>query len=356
MRPLRFGLFMQPVHDPDEHPTLALERDLELLEHVDRLGFDEAWIGEHHSTGWETIASPAVFVAVASQRTRHLRLGSGIVPLPLHHPLVVADEWVLLDHLTRGRVMLGVGPGGGLPTDPLVFGLDPAEQPGRFIEAFDTIMRLFADPEPLTEDRGWYRLREATLQLRPYTQPHPEMAIVTGSNTDALERIGRHGLRWLVGTPPDRFDEAWAHVERGAAAAGRPADRSVATLPVTVHLAGTRAAAMDAVREGSARERYDFSTPISGLPEPEAPRERWVEHLAGRPTVVIGTPDDAVEKLGALLDATGAGGLLLTTKEWAGRREILDSYELFARHVIPALTGLPAGPRAADAAARRLME
>ena len=80
-RPTRFGVFMQPLHDPDENPTLALERDLELLEHLDRLGFDEAWIGEHHSTGWETIASPAIFIATAAQRTRHIRLGSGVVPV-----------------------------------------------------------------------------------------------------------------------------------------------------------------------------------------------------------------------------------------------------------------------------------
>ena len=108
----RFGVFMQPIHDPRENPTLALERDLDLLEHLDRLGFDEAWIGEHHSTGWEPVASPGVFIAAAAARTKRIRLGSGIVPLPQHHPLLVLDEYILLDHLSRGRVMLGVGPGG----------------------------------------------------------------------------------------------------------------------------------------------------------------------------------------------------------------------------------------------------
>ncbi len=107
---MTFGTFMAPFHRVGENPTLALERDLELIEWLDDLGFDEAWIGEHHSGGWETIASPEVFIAAAAGRTRHIRLGTGVVSLPYHHPYMVANRMVLLDHLTRGRVMLGVGP------------------------------------------------------------------------------------------------------------------------------------------------------------------------------------------------------------------------------------------------------
>ena len=108
---LRFGAFMAPYHAVGEGPTLALERDLELIVRLDELGFDEAWVGEHHSTGWETIASPEIFLAVAAERTRHIRLGTGAVSLPYHHPLMVADRIVLLDHLTRGprHVRRGAG-------------------------------------------------------------------------------------------------------------------------------------------------------------------------------------------------------------------------------------------------------
>src|SRR5581483_11112488 len=121
---LRFGIFLAPFHPFGENPTLALERDLELIEWLDRLGYDEAWIGEHHSAGWETIASPELFIGVASQRTRHIRLGTGVVSLPYHHPLMVANRMVLLDHLTRGRVLFGVGPG-ALASDALMLGIDP---------------------------------------------------------------------------------------------------------------------------------------------------------------------------------------------------------------------------------------
>ncbi len=116
---------MAPFHPAGQNPTLALERRVELIVRLDELSYDEAWIGEHHSAGFEIIASPEVFMAVASQRTRNIRLGTGVSSLPYHHPLILADRMVLLDHLTRGRVMFGVGPG-ALPSDAFMMGIDSA--------------------------------------------------------------------------------------------------------------------------------------------------------------------------------------------------------------------------------------
>ena len=86
---MKFGVFMAPFHRVGENPTLALDRDLELLQWLDTLGFDEAWVGEHHSAGWETICSPEVFIATAAERTRHIRLGTGVISLPYHHPYML---------------------------------------------------------------------------------------------------------------------------------------------------------------------------------------------------------------------------------------------------------------------------
>ena len=108
---MRFGIFIAPFHPLGENPHLALRRDLELVEWLDQLGYDEAWIGEHHSAGYEIIASPELFIAAAAERTRHIRLGTGVSSLPYHHPLMLADRIIQLDHMTRGRVMFGVGPG-----------------------------------------------------------------------------------------------------------------------------------------------------------------------------------------------------------------------------------------------------
>jgi limonene 1,2-monooxygenase len=146
---MKFGVFMAPFHRPGENPTLALKRDLELLEWLDVLGFDEAYIGEHHSAGWETLCAPEVFIAAAAGRTRHLKLGTGVVSLPYHHPYMIANRMVLLDHLTRGRVILGVGPG-ALASDALMFGIDPERQRDMMDEALGVIVRLLESTTPLT--------------------------------------------------------------------------------------------------------------------------------------------------------------------------------------------------------------
>ena len=146
---MKFGIFLAPFHWKDENPTLSLQRDLELIEYLDHLGYDEAWIGEHHSAGWEIIASPEVFIAAAAERTKHIRLGTGVTSLPYHHPLIVADRMVMLDHLTKGRTMLGVGPG-ALVTDAYMLGIDPTTQRPRMDESLNVIMQLLESEEPVT--------------------------------------------------------------------------------------------------------------------------------------------------------------------------------------------------------------
>src|SRR4051812_25684617 len=166
-RPLRFGIFLAPFHPVGQNPTLALQRDLELVERLDELGYDEAWFGEHHSAGFEIIASPEVFIAAAAERTKRIKLGTGVSSLPYHHPFMLADRIVLLDHLTEGRAMFGVGPG-QLTTDAMMLGIDPATQRPRMEQAFDVIMRLFRG-ETVTEDAGWFSCTDAKLQLKPYS-------------------------------------------------------------------------------------------------------------------------------------------------------------------------------------------
>src|SRR5213082_3121369 len=156
---MRFGIFLAPFHPVGQNPTLALQRDLELIERLDQLGYDEAWVGEHHSAGYEIIASPEVFIAVAAERTRRIRFGTGVSSIPYHQPLMLADRMVLLDHLTRGRVMLGCGPG-ALPSDAFMMGIDPGRQRDMMEEGLEAILRLFAG-EIVTMETDWFTLREA---------------------------------------------------------------------------------------------------------------------------------------------------------------------------------------------------
>ncbi len=108
---MRHGIFMAPYHALEENPTICLRRDLELVQFLDQLGFDEAWFGEHHSSGFETISSPELMIAAAAEMTKRIRLGTGVITLPYHNPLMVAERITQLDHMTMGRAMFGFGPG-----------------------------------------------------------------------------------------------------------------------------------------------------------------------------------------------------------------------------------------------------
>lgn len=220
--PLRFGVFITPFHPTGQSPTVALQYDMERVVALDRLGYDEAWFGEHHSGGYELIACPEVFIAAAAERTTHIRLGTGVVSLPYHHPLMVADRWVLLDHLTRGRVMFGTGPG-ALPSDAYMMGIDPVEQRRMMQESLEAILALFraAPDERIDRHSDWFTLREAQLHIRPYTWPYPEIATAAMISPSGPRLAGALGTSLLslsmsvpkgnccIGTP----DDAIAHIE-----------------------------------------------------------------------------------------------------------------------------------------------
>ena len=174
---LRFGAFIAPFHPLDENPTLAIQRDLELVQWMDQLGFDEAWIGEHHSAAYELIASPEVFIAAAAERTKHIRLGTGVSSLPYHHPLMLADRINQLDHMTRGRVMFGAGPG-ALVSDAFMMGIPVAKQRDRMDEALGCIVRLLRGEE-VTHKSDWFELDRARLQMTPYSRPSVEIAVAS---------------------------------------------------------------------------------------------------------------------------------------------------------------------------------
>jgi len=192
---LRSGIFLAPFHPLEENPTLALERDMELLQHLDALNYHEAWIGEHHSGGFEIIGSPEMFIAAAAERTRHIRLGTGVVSLPYHNPFIIADRMVQLDHMTRGRAMFGVGPG-ALVHDAKKIGISPGDQRRMMNESLDVITRLLRG-ENITQKSDWFNLDDARLQLPSYTQPVMEMAVAAARSPAGALASGRHGIGML---------------------------------------------------------------------------------------------------------------------------------------------------------------
>ena len=359
MHRLRFGAFFAPYHEPRENPTLALQRDLELIALLDRLGFDEAWVGEHHSTGWETIASPEMFLAVAAERTRHIRLGTGAVSLPYHHPLMVADRIVLLDHLTRGRVNFGVGPGGHL-TDAAMLGIEPARLRDMQAEALEVIVRLFTEIEPLTVRSDWFQLNDAVLQLRPFQRPYPPIATTSMESPAGMQLAGRFGagvLSLAVSRGPRGpidLKAHWAIAEEAAAAAGRTVERSEWRLVVPIHLAESKRQAVEDVRARAGRFLLDYVEGTTGRLRPVAgPHDAVVDQMMELGAWVIGTPDEAITAIETLLERSGGfGGLMVWGQEWAGTEATNRSYELLARYVAPKFQGALEGLERSNAVAR----
>src|SRR5256885_7388061 len=128
MARLNFGAFLAPHHPIGEHPMLQFRRDLDLVEHLDKLGYDEFWCGEHHSSGWEMIGSPEMFLAAAAERSKRIKLATGVVSLPYHHPFNVAQRMVQLDWMSGGRADFGSRPRAPSPGAP-TFGVGPVVAP-----------------------------------------------------------------------------------------------------------------------------------------------------------------------------------------------------------------------------------
>jgi limonene 1,2-monooxygenase len=343
---LRFGAFIAPFHQTNENPTLAIERDLELVQLLDRLGYDEAWIGEHHSAGMEIIASPEIFIAAAAGRTRHIRLGTGVSSLPYHHPLMLADRINMLDHLTRGRVMFGVGPG-ALVSDARMMGIEPTLQRDMMDQSLAVLVRLLRG-ETVTHKTDWFTLQDARLQMLPYSQPGVEFAVASQVSPTGARAAGRHGLGLLsIGaTSTGGFNALasnWAIAEEQAAIHGTQVDRAGWRLVGPMHVAETREKARENVRFGL-NAWLAYFRDVANLPMAPEGEGDPVDVLINSGMAVIGTPDDAVAQLERLEKQSGGfGAFLQMAHNWADWAETQRSYELIARYVVPVVQGTNVG-------------
>jgi limonene 1,2-monooxygenase len=337
---LRNGIFLAPFHPVDEDPTLCIQRDLELIEHLDRLGYEEAWVGEHHSAGYEIIASPEVFIAAAAERTKRIMLGTGVVSLPYHSPLMTANRIIQLDHQTRGRVMFGVGPG-LLPSDAFSMGIDPATQRDRMVEGIEVILKLFAG-ERVTQKSDWFNLVDATCQLRPYTWPHPEIAVASSVTPSGGKLAGRHGFGMLcvAATQMGGYDALainWEVANKTAAENGRRMDPERLRLVGPVHIAETREKAFENIKFGFAKWQ-DYFAGIAAVAGRQAMEAQSIDDLIKQGVIVVGTPDDAIAQIQRLQKKQGEFGCFLQlAHNWADFEATKKSYEMWQRYVTPAI-------------------
>ena len=347
---MKFSFFMMPCHHPSENPALAFQRDIALVHLADRLGFDEFYIGEHHSGGWETMPAPEMALAMAAANARRIRLGTSVFSAPFHHPFHLAERMCFLDHLTHGRAILGVGPC-SLVTDQKLFNMEQGQLYPMLHEAIDVIARLLEADEPISHEGRFWQFKDLRLQLRSFQQPRLPLALPSAATPANLDLIGRHNMIWMCpagrnnpGNTPGGLADRWAMVEKGAASVGRKADRSNWRMVTNMYLAETANQAWDDVRAGILRETEYFSA-IGLRPfyqtEPDQPFEAFTpESIVDRRDWVVGTPDDAIAWIERKQqEAGGFGGVMLTAHEWAGTDKIAKSMELFARYVMPRFSG-----------------
>jgi limonene 1,2-monooxygenase len=338
---LKFGVFIPPQNRVGINPNLAIRRTVELIEHLDRLGYDEAWVGEHHSGGSELIASPELILAAAAERTSFIRLGTGVISLPYHHPFQVAERMVLLDHLTRGRVMFGCGPG-QLPTDAWMHGIDSTQLRPRMEESLGVILRLLAG-ETVTHHADWFTLEQATLQLEPFSDL--EVCVVGTISPSGPKLAGRHGLGMLslAATDPtgnDRLPVHWDIMNEEADRHGHVMDRTRWRLMGPMHIAETVEEAKRNVRYGL-KWQYDYLSHISpSAIETPDDSDALADLLNETGRAVIGTPDMAAAQIERMLKRSGGfGTYLFQGADFADWDATLRSYQLFAEEVAPRFDG-----------------
>ena len=340
---LRFGIFLAPFHALNENPTNALDRDFELIEHLDRLGYDEAWIGEHHSGGFEIIASPEVFMAAAFERTKNMKIGTGVVSLPYHHPFMAVDRMIQLDHQSKGRAMFGVGPG-ALVGDAFRMGIDPSTQRDRMNEALDVILPLLRG-EIVSKKTDWFEVREAQIQLPCYTQPHIEMAVACARSPSGALAAGKHGLGMLSigGTSDDALTHHannWKICEETAIANKKHVDRKNWRVVTLAHIADTREQALENVKFGIEQFARYFRE-IATFPIVPDNIHNAAEYLMENNMACIGTPDDAIKYIEKLQIGTGGfGAYMELAHNWADWQATKRHYELMSRYVAPHFQGL----------------
>ena len=347
MPKMKFGTFLAPHHPIGENPLLQLQSDLEFAQQLDHLGFDEFWCGEHHSTGWEVIASPELFLAAAAERTHRIKLGTGVISLPYHHPFMVAQRLVQLDYQSRGRVIFGSGPG-ALPSDAHTIGIDPMILRSRQDEAIGVIKRLFSG-ERFSYESEWFTLKDAKLQLRPL-QDRMEFVVASTFTPSGMTLSGKYNtgvisIGGMASQGLKSLARQWEFAEESALKHNNQISRNNWRVLMSWHIAETRDQARAEAKDGLFRHNNEYSTaalnPIDGkiFKTPDEAIDSTA--FSKDSTAVIGTPDDLIHKIQEMIEITGGFGAVIGfAHDWANRENTKKSWDLVARYVIPAINSM----------------
>ena len=333
---MQFGIF-----DQNDHGRYPLgeqyENRLKLIEFYDRAGFRSYHMSEHHSTPLNLTPSPSVFLAAVAQRTKRIRLGALVYVLPAHHPLRLAEEICMLDHLSGGRLEVGIGRGAS-PHELHYFGVDPDSAPAMYVEAYDVIKQALTQPEVNFEGK-YFHFENVPIEIKPAQLPHPPIwyavPVPEGAAWPAQNKINVvcGGPLQRVREITDRYRAEWA------AGGNSPTDMPLLGINRFVVAADTDAQAMALGR----RAWPGFHASFMKLWKKHGTQPRFARLPEDFDTIVqhggalAGSPDTIREQLRRMVDEAGASYFISQFSFGdLSQQEVLHSAGIFAREVMPA--------------------
>lgn len=355
---MQLGLFMMPLHPPYRPVAECYDRDLDQLVLADKLGFAEAWLGEHFTEKWENAPAPDLMIAKALALTQSIRFGTGVTLLGMHEPVYLAHRIAMLDHLAHGRFQWGIGLG-GIPTDMALMGLDPSTARGRAAEALEVILGIWNHEDGFSHRGEHFRVeapkldpvKERGLHMKPFQRPHPPIAVA--ASTPGSSSLGIAGERGWMPMSSSLLSSTylaghWDAVAAGAAAVGRTANRADWRIARDIYVGPTPAIARERARAVLGRNCEIHQEPSrrgtvqiqSSKVDPDMPDEAVDVDYLMEHVWIVGDPAEVADKIRALHARVGGFGTLLSIT--------VDSDDASWDHESLSLLAEDVGPRIAD--------
>ena len=357
VQPIKYGMFIMPFHSPDKPRAQTYDEDLELIVKAEELGFEEFWIGEHHTMKYETIVMPEMFIARALGETNRIRMGPAPVCLNQHHPAYVASRLAFLDHLSKGRLNLCLG-NGSVTADHELYGLDPKLGGEMAREAADCILNLWTSDPPYEHNGKYWQFKleehvdtETLIGYihKPYQLPHPPIAMPAMSmNSYSTKVAGERGYQLFSNCliTGNVVANHWQTYEKAAHEVGHEPNRADWKVARSIFLADTTEEAVQRARTNSLGQNYEYIGQLfdKGLGrkiykrDPDMPDSECQLDFLMTEQIIAGDVDEVLRRLMMLIEETGTfGTLILMSYDWDDKESWLRSMELFANELMPAL-------------------
>jgi alkanesulfonate monooxygenase SsuD/methylene tetrahydromethanopterin reductase-like flavin-dependent oxidoreductase (luciferase family) len=357
---MRLGLFMMPVHPPSRSFTETLAEDTEKSLFADQLGFEEMWLGEHFSATSEPIPSPLMFMAGLISRTKNLRFGTGVINLPNHDPVIVAAEVAQFDHMSRGRFLLGVGPGGLLSDFELFRHTDVTVRNRKVIEAVRIMRQIWSQDPPYDIAGEFWNVRLTNNVIgdlgigympKPYQKGGPPTSLSLASPNSSSARTAALQDWGIISAniiPTYAVASHWSIYSKARAEISKPASGENWRVARNVMVAPTESEAYDRVYGEKSSHHYFWTyirAALSGVgllhllkPRPEMSDDEATVEAIAEGCSLYGSPKTLLDKLVAFREEVGPfGTLLMTGLDWAGPNDAWErqAMQLLAEEVMP---------------------